>query len=190
MTGPSGEPEAAPPAENDAPPPTSHRRPTTRPAILSRRYLLGAGVVLAAGGVGAGIAGISSVRRPAAAATEVPTQLHGALAREQALVAGLETALRRNTGAIPAVALRAARDDHAAHAAALSSAISAHPGPSSSSTPPPSPPAAAPTIAQLRAAELAAAGAAAAESSALAGPDAALLASISACEATHAELLT
>lgn len=188
MTGPSGEQDAPPPTEHDAPPPTSHRRPTTRPAILSRRSLLGAGVVLVAGGVGAGIAGIQPRRERAAHVTGAPTELAGALARELSLVANLEATLRHDPSR--AVELRAARDDHAAHATALRSAISAYPTPSMSSTPPASGPPAAPTIAQLHAAELAAARSAAAESSALTGADAALLASISACEATHAELIT
>ena len=171
-----------------APPPTSHRKPSTRPAILSRRSLLGAGAVLLAGGVGAGIAGIQPRRERAVHVTGAPEELPGALARELSLVANLEAALRHDPSR--AVELRAARDDHAAHATALRSAISTYVPPSASSAPPASVPPAAPTIAQLWAAELAAARSAAAESGALAGAHAALLASISACEATHAELLT
>ena len=106
-----------------------------------------------------------------------------ALDRELALVADLDAALRRGAG--PAT-LPAVRADHAAHVAALHSALAGYSAPSS--TPPPSG-TPTPTLAQLRAAEVAAARAAATESAALTGADAALLASISACEATHDELL-
>jgi hypothetical protein len=153
-------------------------------AILTRRSLLGAGVILLAGGVGAAVAGIEPARGGGREPRAAPVPLQEALAREQSLVAGLEAALRRGLG--PAVALRAAHADHLAHAAALRSAIVADPVPSASSAPPS---AVAPTITQLRDAEVAAADSAAAESAALAGAHAALLASIAASEATHAELL-
>jgi hypothetical protein len=181
MIEPSGDEDAT------ARPTTSHRKPATRPAILSRRSLLGAGAVLAAGGAGAGIAGLRPERRRPAAHPDASAALRSALAREESLRSGLDAALRR--GSERAVELRAARDDHAVHATALRSAISAYPAPSASTTPLAAPPSSVtPTIAQLRAAEVAAAGSAAAESTSVAGADAALLASISACEATHAEL--
>jgi hypothetical protein len=149
--------------------------------MITRRALLGAGVVVAAGGIGAAVAALQPRRRPPAPPAP-PRQLSEALAREQSLVAGLDAALPARPE------LRQVRDDHAAHAAALRQAIARYPAPASSPISVGPPPAAAAT-AQLRAAELTAAKAAAAESAALAGAEAALLASISASETTHAELL-
>lgn len=149
--------------------------------MITRRVLLGAGVVVAAGGVGAAVGGLSPRRHRPDPPAPAP-QLSQALAREYSLIADLDAALPTRPQ------LRNVRDDHAAHAEALRAAIARYPAPapSPSST---GPPAVARPTAQLRASELAAAKAAAAESAALTGSDAALLASISACEATHAELL-
>lgn len=149
--------------------------------MITRRALLGAGVVVAAGGIGAAVAGLQPRRRPPAPPAP-PRQLSEALAREQLLVAGLDAALPARPE------LRQVRDDHAAHAAALRQAIARYPAPASSPISA-GPPSAAATTAQLRAAELTAAKAAAGESAALSGAEAALLASISASETTHAELL-
>ena len=149
--------------------------------MITRRALLGTGLVVAAGGIGAAVAGLQPRRRPPAPPA-APRQLSDALAREQSLVANVDAALDARPE------LRQVRDDHAAHAAALRQAITRYPA----AAPPlvrAAPPPAAGTTAQLRAGELAAARAAAAESAALTGADAALLASISASEATHAELL-
>jgi hypothetical protein len=146
--------------------------------MITRRALLGAGVVAAAGGIGAAVAGLQRRSPPAP-----PRQLSDALAREQSLVANLDAAL----GGRPE--LRQVRDNHAAHAAALRQAIARYRVPASPLISASSRPLGG-TTAQLRGSELAAAKAAAAESAALAGADAALLASISASEATHAELLT
>jgi hypothetical protein len=160
--------------------PNSHRRP----AVLTRRALLGAGVAVLAGGVGAAVAGIQPTRGRDGEPRDAPVLLEQALAREQTLVAGLEAALSGGLG--PPIALQAARNDHLAHAAALRSAIARYAATSPSSAPPS---ATTPTVVQLRDAEVAAARAAASESAALAGAHAALLASIAASEATHAELL-
>jgi len=149
--------------------------------MITRRALLGTGLIVAAGGIGAAVAAVQPRPRPPAPPA-APRQLSEALAREQALVANLDAAL----GARPE--LRQVRDDHAAHAAALREAIARYPAPASPGISTPPPPAGA-TTARLRASELAAAEAAARESAALTGADAALLASISASEATHAELL-
>ena len=145
--------------------------------------MLGAAAVVATGGVGAAVGVFVSEGRATSEGASPPAPLRQALERELALVADLDSALRNGAG--PAAALRAVRADHAAHAAALRSTLAAYPAPSPS-TAIPSP---TPTLSRLRAAELAAARAAAAESAALTGADAALLASISACEATHGELL-
>ncbi len=157
--------------------------------MITRRHLLAAGVVLAAGGAGAAV----GLRRPIghhdAAPKQPPPQLTGALSREQDLIAAIHLAVQHDP------TLRGRLDqveaDHTAHAAALESAIagvSPAGQTASSQTSPPS--AAPPSLARLRAAELRAARLAAAESGALSGAHAALLASISAAESTHAELLT
>jgi hypothetical protein len=135
--------------------------------------------------MGAAIGALRPQRR-AAVSPQAPVELREALAREESLIAGLDAALRGAPG--EAASLRAARADHAAHAAALRSTVAAYPTPSGSDASPP-PPVTVPSSARLRTAEIAAAHAAAAESGALSGAAAALLASISACEATHADLL-
>lgn len=141
--------------------------------------------MLAAGGVGAVVGVFVSEGRAAPARRpSAPPPLRRALDRELALVADLDAALRRGAG--PAAALRAVHADHVAHAAALRSALAGFPAPTPSPTPSST---TAPTVARLRAAELAAAHAAAADSASLTGAEAALLASISACEATHEDLL-
>jgi hypothetical protein len=150
--------------------------------MITRRALLGAGVVAAAGGIGAALAGLQQRRSPPAPPAP-PRQLSDALAREQSLVANLDAALSARPE------LRHVRDDHAAHAEALRQAIARYPALASPLISGSRPPVAA-TTAQLRDSELAAAKAAAAESAALVGADAALLASISASETTHAQLLT
>jgi hypothetical protein len=151
--------------------------------VITRRSVLGAAAVVATGGVGAVVGVFVSEGRATSERAVAPAPLRQALERELALVVDLDSALRRGAG--PAAALRAVRADHAAHAAALRSTLGAYPAP----TPPTVTSSSTPTLSGLRAAELAAARAAAAESAALTGADAALLASISACEATHGQLL-
>jgi hypothetical protein len=147
--------------------------------------MLGAGAVVAAGGIGTLVAAVQPRHQGATSRVEPPPTLTGALAREDALVAGLDATLHGDSAL--GARLLPLRDDHSAHAAALRSALAAYP----TASPSPSPSAAptAPTLTALRAAELAAARSAAEDSLALRGADAALLASISACEATHAEML-
>lgn len=157
--------------------------------MITRRHLLAAGLVLAAGGAGAAV----GLRRPIghhdAAPKQPPAQLASALAREQDLIAAIRLAAQHDP------ALRSRLDqvqaDHTAHVAALESAIAGVSPAGQTASPHTSPPAVAPpSLARLRAAELRAARLAAAESAAMSGADAALLASISASESTHAELLT
>ena len=106
------------------------------------------------------------------------------MAAERALIADLDA----TTGGTPAVrtVITQARADHAAHLRVLRSLAATYdrpPGPS------PSPRARPRTLAQLHDAESAAATAAAARAARYPHPDgAALLASIAACESTHAAL--
>jgi hypothetical protein len=153
--------------------------------VVSRRGLLlgGLGVLVAgAGGVTAG----ALRHRPVEHREPPPAELVAALAGEQSLIAGIDA----TTGGDASVraALRVIRADHAAHLDALQAAARAYPG-ASSSVSPSVPPATALTRAALRDAEQAASTRAAAQAATLSGADAALLASIAACEATHAALL-
>lgn len=163
------------------------------PAINRRRLLTGLGVVVAgSAGVALGAitthpshrgrAGRSTTQPPAA-----PALLVSALAREQALLDTLHGAANA-PGVAAAVGVLTA--DHQKHAEALRGLLgNAAPtnSASSSSTTPVVPVA---TRAQLIAAERSAATAAETESAGERGAAAALLASISACEASHVAWLS
>lgn len=171
--------------ESPAPRPRPGPGPVVpEPSGTSRRWFLAGGAaVLLGGGAGVGIEyGIRSGRTLPAA----PPELVVAAETERSLIASLDA----TTGGVPDVrkVITAARADHAAHLAALEALLARYRRPPSA-TPSARPSAAARTKAQLRTAEQAAATAAASRASALSGAHAALLASISACEATHAELL-
>ena len=149
----------------------------------SRRWFLagGAAVVL---GSGAGILAGALQDESAAPPPPAPAALLAAVAAERALIADL----RATTGGTPAVrrVIVQASADHAAHLAALTRLLGGFRTPTHS----PSPPRGTPRrLAELRAAEQRASAAAAANAAQLDGGLAALLASIAACEATHAELL-
>jgi hypothetical protein len=141
------------------------------------------GVLVAGGG---GVTAGALQRLPVAHREPPPAELVAALAAERSLIAGIDA----TTGGDASVrtALRLIRADHAAHLDALQAAARAYPG-ASSSTSPSAPPATALTRAALRDAERAASTRAAAQAASLSGAAATLLASIAACEATHAELL-
>ena len=148
----------------------------------SRRWFLAGGVaVLLGAGAGAAVelSGRSSPAAPAAA----PAALVAAVRAERALIADLD-ATTGGSGTVRSV-IRQARADHAAHLAALRGVLAGYVHPRASAMPP----GRARARAQLRAAETAAAQAAAQHATDLTGAAAALLASIAACEATHAELL-
>ena len=155
--------------------------------MITRRSVLVAGIVIAGGAAGVAAGFVEPVRRQVNPERGAPAQLRITFEREQSLVAALAAAARE----LPASqgVLDQVRADHAAHAAAIQSALAAYPASTTPSTPagttstsPPS------SLARLRDAERTAARLAAAESKALSGANAALLASISACESVHAEL--
>lgn len=177
---------------------------TAQPRRPSRRaFLLGGGAAVVAGaGAGVGAEFWRDRPRPAPRPPR-PVVLLAALTGERDLIATLDAALP-GAGADRA-ALRAIRADHAAHERALVAAVAqagrpdlATPAPAASSapsglspSPSPSPSAApAPDAAALRRAEIVASRRAAARADRLTGRDAALLASIAASEAGHAELLS
>jgi hypothetical protein len=157
----------------------------TPPSGTSRRVFLvggGAAVLL---GAGAGVlAQVLSEDEPPGPAAPPPA-LVAAIADERGLLADLDA----TTGGGPAVRrlIDQLRADHEAHLAALRKVLlSITQAPARQPAPLRGTPK---TRAQLRAIEGAAAELAAQRAAALDGPTAALLASIAACEATHAELL-
>lgn len=130
------------------------------------------------------------------ASPTVSQALRAAAQAERDLLATVAAALKHAHGAHRA-ALQTLRADHTAHLRAIDAAVADALYPTApSSTASPSaqhaspPPSGKVRIAEVRAGEQKAASAAAARAAALTGRDAALLASIAACEATHAELLS
>lgn len=151
---------------------------------VSRRWLLAGGVALVVGG-GAGVGADFLSARPRSRPVSPPAppaELLAAITAERALIADLDA----TTGGTPPVrqVIVQARADHAAHLRALRGALAGY---AKHRTTPQS--GAPRTRAELRRAEERAAAAAGRRAAALSGAHAALLASIAACEATHAALL-
>lgn len=162
----------------------------------SRRAFLIAGGTAVVAGAGAGV-GIEFTRhepgpRTATPPTPPPAELVNALAAERDLIAALDASIP--TAPQLRERLTRIRADHAEHERALAAAVRLAAGPSVRPAVPPSasgtPAAAATGAAELAGSERGAAQAAAARAARLTGRDAVLLASIAACEASHAELLT
>jgi Ferritin-like domain len=180
MIEPSPPPPPGPPPPPQ-PPAASEPPGTARP---SRRWFLAGGVALVLGGGAGVLAEILHESSPPSPAPP-PAALSAAIEAERALLADLDA----TTGGSPHIRqlVAAVRADHAAHLSALRRTLRA--------TTPVRPPHDVPvhgrprTLAELRAAERKAAAVAAQHATALDGAAAALLASIAACEATHAELL-
>jgi hypothetical protein len=159
--------------------------------VLSRRtVLVSAGVLVLAGAGGVTAGMMAPVHHPAVPAP--PAALAVALAAEDALIAGIDAAAPE---AATRQVLAQLRADHIAHQRVLTGMIGAATGHSY----PPSPPATGSRAlaprpaprdrAALHAAEQQAARDGAARAARLRGTQAALLASIAACETSHAELL-
>jgi hypothetical protein len=153
----------------------------------SRRWFLagGAAVLVAAGG-GVGADFLLHDRKADQPPPAPPDALIAAVDVERALIADLAA----TTGGSPPVrqVINQARADHAAHLRALRALLRDYRTPSAA-TSTPAPRGAPRTAAQLRAAEQRASATASRRAAALDGTMAALFASISACEATHAALL-
>jgi hypothetical protein len=175
---------------NDAVRGPAHAAPNDRRSTgVSRRGLLlgGAAVVVAAGG-GVAVAALRPIAKPDKPTGRPPADLVAALDSERLLIAAIDA----TTGGSPPVrtALRQVRADHVAHQVALQAAVNTYPG-ALAGNPPSSPGAvAALTVAELRTAEERASARAATRAARLTGRQAALLASIAACESTHAVLFT
>jgi hypothetical protein len=168
--------------ETSAPP----EQPDHVPRATSRRWLLAGGAAVLLGGGAGAIAELLPSDTSAALPPLPPAALVAASAAERQLIADLDAT---TGGSAPARrVIVQARADHAAHLRALTDLLarfrttpSTPPTPRLCGTPR--------TLAQLRAAEQEASAAAAQRASTLRGGYAALLASVAACEATHAELL-
>jgi hypothetical protein len=167
--------------------------PADAPARPSRRaFLLGGGLAVVVGaGAGVGVEFWRDRPKPAAPQQHAPAALLAALDAEHELLAALDASLPAAGAAAPA--LRQLRADHVAHARALAAAVDEAGGApvraKASASPTASPAPAPRSVAELRQAESDASRRAAEHAGALSGRDAALLASIAACEASHAELL-
>lgn len=164
----------------------AHAAPAGRSRGVSRRGLLvGAAAVVLAGGGGVAVGALQPVERDEATG-RAPGELVAALAAEGVLIAAIDA----TTGGDPSVrtALRQIKADHVAHRVALQAAVDAYPQAPAGGGPSSSGPAQALTVAGLRGAEEQASTLAAARAGRLVGQNATLLASIAACEASHAEL--
>lgn len=152
-------------------------------ALLTRRgVLLGAAGIIAAAGAGAGVAGLRARPAPVRPA-QPPAVLVQALAAERDLIAAI-AATRAAHPELGSVLTQLA-GDHTDHERAFEAMLSSYPQavlPAAASAHPG-------TRASLRAMEQRAATAAAARAGSLRGAEATLLASIAACEASHAHLL-
>ena len=174
---------------NDAVRDHAHAAPMDRSGRISRRgVLLGGAAVVVAAGTGVAVGALRPLPEPDKPTGRPPADLVAALAAERVLIAAIDA----TTGGSPAVriALRQVRADHVAHRAALQGAVDAYPEPPADN--PLSSPGgtvAALTVAGLRGAEEHASARAATRAARLTGRYAALLASIAACESSHAVLL-
>jgi hypothetical protein len=167
---------------------------------MTRRAVLASGAALVVGGatgVAFQISGSAIDGTPVQAAA--PPELVAAAASESRLLSAIDGALAHDP---PLRSLLAGvRADHVAHQAVLRAALAryastpANASPSATIAPPQPEPQPQPgpqphlSRVRVRALELQAAATASRYARALSGPDSAVLASISACEASHAELL-
>lgn len=155
--------------------------PTRRAVLLSA-----AGIVV---GAGAGAAFAAFRPEPSGGRASPPPELVAAADAEAALLAIIDAETAAHGQLQPLGGIRA---DHSAHLSALRQALAAYPGAAataSSSPAPPRPSASGDTaLTRVRLSEQRASTAAAERARVLSGPAAAVLASISACEATHVAL--
>jgi hypothetical protein len=159
------------------------RKPAATGDPIPRRAVL-IGVAALAGGAAVGaLSGRHTVS--GTGSPEAPSELISARDAEQGLIDAIDAMIASNPGT--KATLLAIRADHQAHHGALAAAIAAYPASATVSKPTP---VGARSVPALIAAERAAAQAAARRAALLLGPNAALLASIAACEASHAAALS
>lgn len=160
-----------------------------REGTSRRWFLVGGGVLLLAAGGGVATEFLLHDSAAPRQAPRAPRALLAAVDAERALIADLDA----TTGGSRAVrqVIRQARADHEAHLRALRPLLAKYRRPRASGSAKADTPRGRPrTAAQLRDAERRASSTAALHAEASEGSFAALLASIAACEATHAELLS
>jgi hypothetical protein len=164
--------------------------PLPQPPPSRRGFLVVGGLAAVAAGGGVWWAVSDDGTKGAAPPAHLVRALHGAAAAELGLIGTLESALK-HPGGSSAATLRAIRADHAQHLAAIHALIAdvSYPATPSNSTESAYSNGGRVSLAELRTGEQQASRAAARLAGALTGQAAVLLASIAACEATHAELL-
>jgi hypothetical protein len=163
--------------------------PLPQPPPSRRGFLIVGGLAVVAAGGGAWWALSDDGTTSASVPTALIGQLHAARTAEDELIATIEAALK-HPGSRGSV-LRRLHADHVAHAAAIE-ALTAdvlYPAKPSASSAPVTAPTGHISTTALRAAETRAARVAGKRAASLSGQAAVLLASIAACEATHAEVL-
>lgn len=176
--------DSTPPPETGAEHlPSYSPEPDRTSSGTSRRWFLAGGAAVVLGGGAGVLAEVLHESSPAPAAP-APAALASAVEAERVLLATLDG--MKGGHQAPAL-LAQIRADHAAHLHALRRLLATYPR--SISVPSHQGGAQPRTLAQLRGVENQAATDAAQRAAALDGAAAALLASIAACEATHAELL-
>jgi len=169
---------------DDAAPAPAHAAPADR-GVSRRGLLLGGAAVVLAGGGGIAVGALRPLahhqptRRP-------PADLVAAVAAERALIGAIDATTGGNASV--RTALHQIRADHVAHHAALQAAVDGYPQSPAGAESSSSRPVEALDVAGLRGAEQRASARATTRAARLAGKNATLLASIAACEATHAEL--
>jgi hypothetical protein len=170
--------------------PPGDGRPGRHPGgtgLPRRWFLAGGAAVVVGGGAGVGVGLLRSESKPMP--VPAPRALRDAIDAEQHLLALAAAALRRDPTLRAELAALTA--DHTAHLRALRAALTSYDRPAPTPTRTPTTLGSTSSVrAQLRAAERAAAATAAARAERLVGPPATVLASISACESTHVELLS
>lgn len=163
--------------------------PLPQPPPSRRGFLVVGGLAAVAAGGGVWWALSDEGAKPASPPAALLGRLHDARTAEAELIATLRAALK-HAGSHGSV-LRQLHADHVAHAKAIDALIAdvLYPARPSPSSPAVSTPSGRVPMATLRAAETRAARAASHRAAQLTGQAAVLLASIAACESTHAELL-
>lgn len=187
----SAHPPSQPPSQPPSPPssqPPSQPPPQAQSTVQSRRVtrrgvLLGASGVVVAAGAGAGIGYLRPLRSDRH--TPIPPDLADALDAEHALIGQIDASVAQDASLHALLA--PIRADHVAHLEAITAAIRTDTG---QQAPSPAPSGSrAGTRSALRNAEQVASTRAATRAAHLTGTSAVVLASIAACEATHAEVL-
>ncbi len=164
--------------------------PLPQPPPSRRGFLVVGGLAALAAGGGVWWAVSDDGSKSSGPPAQLTRDLHAAAAAEVGLLGTLDSALRHPAGTHVAT-LRLIRADHAAHLRAIHALLAElyYPATASSSSEPAVSNGGRVSRAELRSGEQHAARSAAKLAAALSGPAAVLLASIAACEATHAELL-